>query len=251
MNETLSERRFPPWVLQDWVLGYPGMPTNLAESVSLPPLALRESPPPRVRGQTLITELRDVREAPLRTPEETKRLCREVRAELKDELEKKRKKARRKLFEELRAARGRLKQVRGVEVAVTAQRRQLEAELIAARVYLGKLQSMGVEGTPVFPPPPLPTFEPSRDAKALPDMSGVYFLWEGEMVAYVGKAKRLCDRLRLGTHHVMRATDRISFLPFPAHNLSWAESFYIGVFRPTRNFGQSGFHRKYGETGPA
>ena len=238
MNEITGERRFPPWMLQDWVLGYPGMPTNLIES-GPPQLPPWEPPLFSVRKQATVTELRNVCEVPMRTSEETKCLRREVRMELKEELDKKRKKARRKLFEEIRAARARLQQLSGVEAAVAA-----------ARAYLAQLQSRCARGAPDYPEPPLPMIKPSTDGGDLPETSGIYFLCEGEMVAYVGKAVNLRNRLRLGTHHALRATDTIAHLPFSPVELNWAESFYIGVLRPARNFGQNAFHRKYGETEP-
>ncbi len=92
-------------------------------------------------------------------------------------------------------------------------------------------------GQIIFPNryPPVPSLMLTPD---LPKASGIYFLWLGNGIDYVGQARRLRDRLRLGAHHVLTAAHRVSFLTFPRKELNWAECYYIGLTRPPKNFGQ-------------
>lgn len=88
-----------------------------------------------------------------------------------------------------------------------------------------------------YPVPPGPSIGPTSRGETLPDRSGIYFVWAKERCVYVGKSICIRNRARLGTHGNIKATDALSFLEFPVEVLNFAESFYIGILRPTRNFG--------------
>lgn len=85
-----------------------------------------------------------------------------------------------------------------------------------------------------YPPPPPPSVAPSKKGEGLPDAPGIYFVWEGEEIVYVGLSRRLCQRAKLG-HRNIREGDRLSFLRFPDEDLERIEAFYIGVIYPKRN----------------
>lgn len=112
----------------------------------------------------------------------------------------------------------------------------LAAELRAARRRLNALRA---QLAPVdrYPAAPLPHLEPHRKGSGLPAVPGIYFLWHGDVVEYVGKSRCLSERVRLGPHHVLKHYHRISLLPWEESELAWAECYYIGVLRPAANFG--------------
>jgi hypothetical protein len=89
-----------------------------------------------------------------------------------------------------------------------------------------------------LPEPPPASVVPSAMGAGLPSASGVYFLWSGGQVRYVGQSIRISGRVRLG-HSALHLGDLISWLEFPAENLKFAEAFYIGILKPERNFAMS------------
>ncbi len=98
-----------------------------------------------------------------------------------------------------------------------------------------------------WPAIPGPIISASHPSAVLPDVSGVYFLWVDSTIEYVGRAVRLSDRLRLGSHHILRKEHAISWVAIDPGSLAWAESYYIGVVRPPLNFGRN---KPTGETLP-
>lgn len=98
-----------------------------------------------------------------------------------------------------------------------------------------KLSTMAAECS--YPPVPSPSVTPHPDGFGLPNTSGIYFIWDCGLVEYVGQSVALRNRLKLGSHHRLQETDRISFLELPLEVLTWAECYYIGICRPTRNGG--------------
>jgi hypothetical protein len=95
-----------------------------------------------------------------------------------------------------------------------------------------------------YPPIPLPQINPDGQGAGLPRASGIYFLWDENEIVYVGQARKLCDRLRLGSHHVMTEHHRISFVFTKTHELNWAEGYYVGISKPRLNFGKRAAHYK-------
>ena len=67
----------------------------------------------------------------------------------------------------------------------------------------------------------------------VPNKSGIYFIWEGSVVAYVGQSKNLAQRLF--KHERLKRGDKISYLCVDSSDLFYHEAFYIGVCRPWRN----------------
>ncbi len=206
-------------------------------------------------------------------------LRREVRAEretarkkLKEELKLKRKEARRSLADELRAGRKKLRTLewninnaeavaeRMVEERAREKRKEWSVRLIGAKDRLRKLRLAYTKESLVqmnmampvikeasfgrlYPDAPPPTVTPTKEGIGIPEAPGIYFLWDGGIVEYVGQSTRLNRRLRLGSHHVLREDHLISFLFFDAIDLTWAENFYIGALRARLNYGALATHK--------
>jgi hypothetical protein len=119
-----------------------------------------------------------------------------------------------------------------------AQRERFVAAIQQARATLATLEAVGVEDLR-YPPMPAPSLVPSEPGDGLPASTGVYALWQEPIVDYVGKSVCLQARVRLGTHHRLRAEHRISYVELPEPLLRWAEPYYIGTLRPWLN-GASG-----------
>jgi len=153
----------------------------------------------------------------------------------------KRKKARKALSDELRSSRNKLKQLNFEIVnAEKIAKRQVtkkcleERKLWAKRLSSAKERLIKICETHereslawadnvksiidksllcnLYPDVPLPTFKPNKEGYSLPAASGVYFLWSRDEIEYVGQAKKLCQRLRLGNHHILRPDHLISFV---------------------------------------
>jgi hypothetical protein len=85
------------------------------------------------------------------------------------------------------------------------------------------------------PPPRLYGDQIRKNERTLPNKSGIYFIWEGPVIAYVGQSINLARRL-LGHEH-LRPTDKVSYLCIDSSELFYHEAFYIGICRPFRNGG--------------
>lgn len=130
-------------------------------------------------------------------------------------------------------------------------RRQLAAELKSGRFALRRIKddlnrnaallrvSMATiqRDMPQYPIVPGPMIESNEEGRGLPAASGIYFVWSGGVVVYVGQSIRLCDRVKCRHHDAVWSGDWISWLEVSPDCLNWTESFYIGVCRPIRNFG--------------
>lgn len=86
-----------------------------------------------------------------------------------------------------------------------------------------------------YPEVPFAMGKVSKSA-TLPNEAGVYFAWNANRVVYVGQSINLGQRVRCG-HHCLDEGQDVSWLLFHVDELNFAESFYIGVCRPSRNFG--------------
>lgn len=97
---------------------------------------------------------------------------------------------------------------------------------------------MDIKGFEVeYPPVPTPTIKPTIEGTDIPEESGIYFIWSGQKLKYVGQSINLSRRLRLENHHKLEESDLISFVLIPKHLLLYAECFYIGAMKPTSNGG--------------
>ncbi len=88
-----------------------------------------------------------------------------------------------------------------------------------------------------YPFIPTQTVSVTRMGIEIPSQPGVYFVWRGEGLAYVGESKCLRNRCRIGVHEHIEDGDRLSWLLVPEKDLLVTEAFYIGIGRPWANFG--------------
>lgn len=117
--------------------------------------------------------------------------------------------------------------------------RILEMETELRYMQKANLQICNIKQVPVG------EIVPSSSGQGLPETSGIYFLYSGPIVVYIGKSKNLKARLKLNVHHTMQKDDMISFIEVDEDELDFTESLYIGLLRPIRNFSKSKNHRKY------
>lgn len=120
-----------------------------------------------------------------------------------------------------------------------------EAERIASSAWASNLRKIVEEDSSnYYPSPPPGLFSPNKDGLGFPAHSGIYFIWSGNIVEYVGQSVNLASRLRLGNHHVIKPEHKISFLLFPKRDLTWAENYYIGALRCPLNYGIASSHAR-------
>jgi hypothetical protein len=132
---------------------------------------------------------------------------------------------------------------------VKESRRKLAGELRAARKRLRELKTMESQHPNGFAPVPAPLLDADqiiRNGTAVPNKSGVYFIWEGPLVAYVGQSINLAQRLL--NHPQLQPDDKISYLLIDRSELFYHEAFYIGLCRPSRN-GSGYCIKKYQKNG--
>lgn len=116
-------------------------------------------------------------------------------------------------------------------------------EVVTTRLMeseMSKLEQIRSAPVPVprdspYPPPPTERFKATKSGKDLPADSGVYFVWSGDSCEYVGQSINIANRATL-RHEKIVATDQVGFLCFDRSELLFAESYYIGIMRPQRNF---------------
>lgn len=92
---------------------------------------------------------------------------------------------------------------------------------------------------------PKPMLEVDRNITGIPNTSGIYFVWSGKVIVYVGQSINLKNRLNPSSHEHINYGDYISYLEIDRSDLQFAEAFFIGLLRPVRNFGQKAHHRRY------
>jgi hypothetical protein len=88
-----------------------------------------------------------------------------------------------------------------------------------------------------FEPVPDPAIVYDGEGAGLPTESGIYFAWQNGVVQYVGQSINLNSRCR-HSHHKLQQGDLLSYVLVCKEQLNFAESFYIGILKPTRNFGK-------------
>ena len=71
---------------------------------------------------------------------------------------------------------------------------------------------------------------------AMPEESGIYFVWSEGRVVYVGQSVNLRNRTVV-SHDCIEKGDYLSFVLIDRDELNFAECFYISLARPERNFG--------------
>jgi hypothetical protein len=83
-----------------------------------------------------------------------------------------------------------------------------------------------------FPPPPLPQFT-AEQLEDAPRTCGVYFLYCGRRLLYVGES--LDVRTRLASHPHISRFDGVGVLLCDIHHRKRMEAFYIGLLDPPFN----------------
>ena len=146
-----------------------------------------------------------------------------IKARIEAEVE--RNEMRRALANELKSSRKRLRRLKK-EIA------HAKATLLIAANGHCELHQYGAV--------PAPMVEASHSAQGIPAVSGIYFVWAGGKVVYVGQSVRLSSRCAIRNHHAIFAGEMLSWVPEPLPRLNVAESFYIGILKPERNFGGRG-----------
>jgi hypothetical protein len=74
---------------------------------------------------------------------------------------------------------------------------------------------------------------PGPKSNGAPAKPGVYFIWEGDEIIYIGQSINLFQRL--WNHNHKGLNRRYSWIHFSENELVYAESFYIGICRPKLN----------------
>ena len=149
--------------------------------------------------------------------------------ENKFEIEEKEK--RKELIDKLRSGRSRLRKL-NKEIAQISH--QTDKEL-AEKFKIQWLKWKNRFSLADYPDPPPGFVKPDPDGIGMPDYSGIYFVWENDIVVYVGRSIQISNRVRLDNHQNINKSDLLSFLPFNIDELMYAECFYIGLLKPVKN----------------
>lgn len=104
----------------------------------------------------------------------------------------------------------------------------------------GVLSPAGFEESS-YPQVPGPFIPATRGGFGLPEDSGIYFVWSDNVCVYVGKSISICKRATV-CHTSILDSDWLSWVLIPKNTLDFAECFYIGVCKPSRNFGRFNKH---------
>ena len=110
-------------------------------------------------------------------------------------------------------------------------------EVDKALAFYKKIKPIPVYSTQDIIYPDIPTVDKISlsDRGLIPSASGIYFVWLDDVCEYVGQSKNLRNRV-CPTHPKISSFDKFTFLPFAESDLNFAESYYIGIMRPRRNF---------------
>jgi hypothetical protein len=137
------------------------------------------------------------------------------------------------------------KKITELKKEITGLNREINEKGVKLAQQHERLLGLFKAESTVFPLPPPPSIEVSFSKEMpLPSSSGVYFLWLDGCIDYVGQSVSLIARLR-PSHGVLREEHMISYLRFSTADLDFAESYYIGVLRPPRNFAKrQALHRE-------
>lgn len=165
-----------------------------------------------------------------------RRVAREIRRTNENAEERARAIVQEKAREMRRALAGRLASGRRRLAAINAAIAEVSPKLTERGLALQQVDASG------YPEIPDPSISPHKEGEGLPESPGIYFLWDGNGIYYVGQSIKLSQRLRLGHHHILSANHRISFVHIERQQLTWAECYYIGLVRPKGNFGRNASH---------
>lgn len=140
------------------------------------------------------------------------------------------------------ALRKRWREIKAMEEAVDLENAKLAKKIGSERIRLQSvLESLrDVEALKTgYPAVPLPSRVASREGSGIPKRPGIYFVWSDKIVVYVGMSECLKNRVCL-SHEKIREGDSVSWIEWPdVAGILFAESYYIGICRPCRNFTES------------
>lgn len=110
-------------------------------------------------------------------------------------------------------------------------------EVDKALAFYKKIKPIPVYSTQsvIYPDIPIADQVSLSDRQSIPSVSGIYFVWLNDICEYVGQSKNLRNRV-CPNHPKISIFDKLTFLPFAQSDLNFAESYYIGIMRPRRNF---------------
>jgi hypothetical protein len=137
---------------------------------------------------------------------------------------------RKKLASDLRLAREKLRKLQK-----RAQTIEMQQSILLARDFL---DGHAPAQCAVYPKIPLNRVVPTETGENLPSRPGIYFVRDPDEIVYVGQSINLKTRVTL-RHKNIKLGDIVSYLEMDAYMLDFAEAFYIGVCKPTRNFGHT------------
>jgi hypothetical protein len=84
-----------------------------------------------------------------------------------------------------------------------------------------------------LPQPPKDTVSVLCAIENMAGVSGIYFIWRGGEIVYVGRSQ--CVSSRLKTHHVADTSDHVSVVAMPNGETYLAELVYIAAYKPRLN----------------
>lgn len=113
---------------------------------------------------------------------------------------------------------------------------EAEQRLATKALIVSTVSAMAPHLGGLYPPVPMSGRVPIAEEPSLPEASGVYFIWRDDVVQYVGQSINLSGRVKASHEHVLPG-ESATYVLLPREELNFAESFYIGVCRPPRNFG--------------
>lgn len=105
--------------------------------------------------------------------------------------------------------------------------------------------SAGQERFKKYPAIPRTKIYATAEAEHVPAESGIYFIWDEEVVWYVGQSVNLNSRLRLSHEKIQEDPTRmLSWVLVPRGQLMFAECYYIALCEPYRNRNTPSVSRK-------
>lgn len=147
------------------------------------------------------------------------------------------------LSEEMVATMRDLGKAKDAIIYCISQRRELDEKLLDAQERLRTeafLDACMAKATASSvspdspPPPPAATVSPEAARLVFKGVSGIYFLWKGDSIDYVGRANCIASRLS-PSHHRLSSHHRVSVVRMSRADSWAAEPYYIWRFRPPLN----------------
>jgi hypothetical protein len=140
-----------------------------------------------------------------------------------------------------------------VKAEIEDKIRLAEQEIFAEPFVSGCLKkaATAAEQATDLPEPPIDTVSPDVARRIFKGVSGVYFLWDGASIVYVGRANCIGSRLS-PSHHRLNQGHMISVVQMSRSDSWAAEPYYIWRYRPPLNkeihnsISEQGFEERQG-----